>query len=471
MTQGPDLPLKLRVALWVVASLLCGCAGTPKGDPISAMTSRQRGAAAQIRAAELAAQTHPDDPRRLAALWTLVTDRGYLAQVRNVAIDQLAAYDESAFRARVARQITLIENPQTLEHLFEIAVQRRWTDFTPVLVHRWARPTWGVADDDRLEKRFLQQLNPDRDVQRVVFDVFTGPDDAVTNNQRVGAWELLNRLTDSETIIAYLDAAPQNSALVVDLRAASRELHALPRNREGILWLQYLRSPERREWWDRAAARVARLNDAQKRGLQLRHLPVLLALDDATLASDSHALLSQLHALLRDQQQHLKGPTYDGPMQDWPQTLKQAQAQLVWADLLTMRLLFDAVRDPSVAAALFREAAKDVQDTSTEYGGVLEIKDARPVAHFYRPLTRVNDFRYVPRPEMIEHMYTAVAHFHFHAQHVDNSMHAGPGLGDVRLADRLNPNGLVFTSIDKDRLNVDYYQPGGTVVDLGTLRR
>ena len=39
------------------------------------------------------------------------------------------------------------------------------------------------------------------------------------------------------------------------------------------------------------------------------------------------------------------------------------------------------------------------------------------------------------------------------------------------LADRLRPTAVVFTFIDRDTLGVDYYQPQGVVVDLGTIRR
>ncbi len=42
-------------------------------------------------------------------------------------------------------------------------------------------------------------------------------------------------------------------------------------------------------------------------------------------------------------------------------------------------------------------------------------------------------------------------------------------MGDQKFADKYQLNNLVLTSIDANRLNVDYYQPGGIVIDLGTL--
>ena len=72
---------------------------------------------------------------------------------------------------------------------------------------------------------------------------------------------------------------------------------------------------------------------------------------------------------------------------------------------------------------------------------------------------------------MILHLYTAIAHYHFHAQQHKNAAYAGPGDGDLALADRLHFNFLVFTYIDANRLNADLYLPGATIIDLGTIRR
>ena len=72
---------------------------------------------------------------------------------------------------------------------------------------------------------------------------------------------------------------------------------------------------------------------------------------------------------------------------------------------------------------------------------------------------------------MIVHLFTGVAHYHFHAQDHRNTANAGPGGGDLDNADSWNLNFLVFTFVDRHHLNVDYYQSGRAVVDLGTLQR
>ena len=259
--------------------------------------------------------------------------------------------------------------------------------------------------------------------------------------------------------------------LVADLKAAATDLHAVPVNREGGLWLSHLRDPAQRGFWDAARSRVARLSDRQRAGLALRHLPILLCLDDATLGKDRAVLLADLKRRLAEQKHHVISPTYDGQSSDYPQRLSVVQDQLCWADLAAMALLFHAVREPQVVTELFRQADHDHQDTSTEHGGVLAKGDSGFRAQGYSPMMRRHDLKFYPPPEMIKHLYTAPAHYHFHAQHEKNSHYAGPGLGDRNFSDRLNFQCLVLTFIDRDRLNVDYYQPGGAVVDMGVIHR
>ena len=206
--------------------------------------------------------------------------------------------------------------------------------------------------------------------------------------------------------------------------------------------------------------------------MQLRHLAILPLLDAKTLAMDRAALLADLQQTLRDEELHLNEGNFDTLMRDYPQRLYNWQDKLSWADLATMRVLYRLVRESSVRQSLFDQGDRDVTNTASEYGGVLDIIDGKPVAKEHEPFYRVSHNRqYAPREEMIRHCYTGLAHYHFHAQSHNNRAHAGPGLGDVETADNLDFNFLVFTFIDKDRLNVDYHQPGGAVVDLGTLRR
>ena len=77
-------------------------------------------------------------------------------------------------------------------------------------------------------------------------------------------------------IVALLNAAPSTTPLVIDLKACAADLHTVPENREGVLWLSYIRDPKRKDFWNAAKARVALLTPEQRDGLELRHLPLLI---------------------------------------------------------------------------------------------------------------------------------------------------------------------------------------------------
>ena len=456
----------------LLLALLSGCAGQEVyEDPIAVMLSQESTYPARRAAMRQAAAEMRDDPRYREALHRLLWDRGYPHEQRKFAIDQLIALDEPTFARQARDRMALIVNPETLDYLLEQALARGWPDMTPGIIRRYAIELHGIADRDRQEYAWLQRFAPDTPVEQVVFDVFCASDNDITAPQRVAAWELLNRLVDSERVIDLLAEAPDDTPIIADLKAAGAELHTVPINREGVLWLAYLRDPARADYWRACRAQVARLSDEQRRGLELRHMPVLLLMSDDELATPKRQLHREVEAMVAAGQHHYTGPTYDGPMRDYPQRWIDWESQLPWADLATIRLLHRAMADRGMTADLFEQADADKEDISTEYGGVIDHSQGRFVAKIYKPLLRDHDRKFVPRPEMIEHMYTALAHYHFHAQDHNNSNYAGPGLGDLRLADRLNMTGVVLTFIDRDRMNVDFYRNGKIVIDLGTIHR
>jgi len=72
---------------------------------------------------------------------------------------------------------------------------------------------------------------------------------------------------------------------------------------------------------------------------------------------------------------------------------------------------------------------------------------------------------------MFDAGYTALFHFHYHAQKYRNGSHAGPGAGDMNYANTTRTNCLVLTFVDHDTLNVDFYRHDGMLVDLGVIVR
>ncbi len=475
-------------------ALLAGCASQPRvyEDPMAAMSERgawpdrQLEAARQARPRADAARLVLDDPhadpaaraaaqqtwdRYVTALNTLVWDRGYSAALRELAVNELVRIDEAGFRDRLRRRIVLIQNWDTLAHIFKVAAERGWDDFNLTLVRQYARPVRGMSEAQRPEREIIEKLNPGKTIEQVVFSVFAGQAGEITPTEQAAAWQLLCRLCDEQRQIELLEQVEPSSAMLIDLKAGAHELGVVPQTKEEMAWLMYLRAPERSSYWRDCQRAVGRLSPAQKQGLSLRHLHVLLHLDDAVFALERAPLIQRVEARLAADQHYLRGPEYDGPMREYPQRFHEAVGQLCWADLATIDLLLGVIRAPAVQQAWSAQARKDQADESTEYGGMLALTAQGPVVRPFEPQWRSHDLKYISSDELIEAMYTNLAHYHFHAQHTRNSDYAGPGMGDMKFAAAYRFNCLVVTSISETTLNVDYHQANGAVVDLGTVAR
>ncbi len=473
--------MKSHSRLMRPASLLClivavvsmaACSARVSTDPIADMTNREMSLNWRLDAAEQAKREMPNDTRRWVALDRIAWGEGQPNELRIHAIDELIGQDERDFCEKLDRRIVLIPYGPPLDHIYRVGKDRGWPELTPMLVKRWAVPQYGIPEEERTERRWISELNPGRAVEDVVFDLFIASPDKITDVQRVGAWSLLSRIATKEKLIAALDVAPQTTALVTDLKAAASDLHTLPRHREGVKWLFYLRDAARANLWQSAKANVARLSPQQRVGIEMRHLAILPHLDSTIWNVDRDALYGMVRSENDAQRHHITTPGDRTMSGDHPQRLFEWREQLTWGDLATLGTLWRVVQDPSVKAALFEQADRDLRDTSAEHGGVIDVVDGRPVAKAYPPISRLShDRQFTPSDAMITHCYTGLAHYHFHAQEKNNRDYAGPGKGDLDTADRLDFNFLVFTFIDENQLNVDFYRHGRVVVDLGTIRR
>ena len=463
--------LGVRGALLPFLSLLlAACASKQYDDPIAVMLDRQAGFSDRRSAAAQAEAAMPSDPRRLAALEKLLWDPKYLPWQRQYAIDQLLIHDPQ-FKAKLDRRIVLIRNWPTRQYVFDLAVEKGWKDFTPAIVRAYAQPAHGMNDAARPERTAIEAMHPGRPVEEVIFDIFANPDSGYGYTQQVAAWSLLCRLRDTSALREHLVALSGSDGLAADLKLISEALHVLPRNKEGVLWMMHLRAPGQRKFWDVAARRVGALDAEQRDGLAMRHLGPLVHAD-AGVRSQTRAELARAVARRLQGREHVyKGPTFDAPLTDHPQRYADWVKHLAWADLATINLVLDLFANDKIVRALFQQRDRDQIDITSEHGGVLRFTDTGPEARAYAPLIRVNDWKYVPSPEMMEDLYTAVAHYHFHAQRERNERHAGPGRGDMRMADAVRTSCVVLTSVANNRINVDYYQPEGVVVDLGTIVR
>ena len=469
----------LRLLVVLVAALaLIQCGPQARlADPIAGMENRDLSLTQRMAAAEQAREEQYNDPKRIAALEKLVMEFGHASELRIKAIDQLIEYDPEAARYFLARDLDRIHAQIVLQHAIDIAVANQWTDWTTPLVRRYARLDPTTSDLERPERAALLALNPGASIEQILMAVFSDPDYKVSIRLRADAWHLLYRLTgDDDQRRQMLMAVEARDPLIADLQAGLIELNVMADTLQTIAWLQMLRTEPYAAFWSQARTVVANMDAEQRRGMQMRHLPVLVYLgerSDPMLRQSRSDLLRDLYSALRKQSHHLRGSTVDGPMDEHPQLLAAWAGQLVWADLATMHVLCRAMRDKTTTNIWFEQALADNQDKSTEYGGLLATDNAGiPRPKLYKPMMRRHDKVYYAPKELILDAYTALAHYHFHAWSLKNSHHAGPGVGDLKRVARLQQfNGVVLTSIDANRLNVDFYCKPDIVVDLGTIYR
>jgi hypothetical protein len=311
-------------------------------------------------------------------------------------------------------------------------------------------------------------------MEQVIIDIFKSGGDTDIR-QRVAAWALLHRLLDDKgRLVEVLSQVQTDDPLLSDLKAAAMELGVVPDSMETVTWLRIIRADS--AYWAAARTAVEKLGPEQRHGLELRHLPVLVYAGDTmpqSLQTSREELISQITHAIGRQEHFLKGPTYDGPMDEHPQQFRQWREALSWGDLLVTDVMLQLIASDRLARAWFAHADKDRVDTTTEYGGLVR-RDSKgePYVHAYSPMIRRHDLKYIPPKEVVTDGYQALAHYHFHAQEHHNSRFAGPGIGDLeRIARTQQFNGLVLTFVDENRLNVDLYFRPEVVIDLGTLRR
>jgi hypothetical protein len=288
---------------------------------------------------------------------------------------------------------------------------------------------------------------------------------------------LLHRLGQRQRLIDLLASsdAPNDDAMLVDLRAGASELGLVPRNREEILWLRKLREPQRAEFWSRAVQAVQQLSEQRRAELELRDLPIIVSAslyDPELLRMSRDDLYPRIEAYLRHQRHHLQASNYDGFASKSRQRLEEHRSELTWGDLAAMFIAIRSIQVPEIVEHLFDYAERDRMDETTEYGGViaLDAKDRFEVREFM-PVMRRHDREFLASQAMLDAAYTSIFHFHLHAQNYRNQEYAGPGFGDVNYADNTRANCLVFTFLNNETMNVDYYRYGRVVIDLGEIKR
>lgn len=366
------------------------------------------------------------------------------------------------------------------------AAERGWTDCGPAIVRSYARFNISVDDQDRIERKALLKLYPSKTIDQIVYSVFLDPKTdpgpqtiRFDERTRTDAWNLLARLDPTGELRARLILDPPTDSVAAStrpmlaaLRDALRDFHVVPITGDELQWLADTHAHDP-AWWAQAASAVRQLPGSTH--LEFRHVePIRWASinQPAWLRASQDELLSNLEShqeqgtiIERRADRTKDGRRRGERVDDWLDTLS-------WADALTLTVVERAVHDPAIIEQLRQQIVLDRKDTTTEYGGVLEAVGTDgfdAILYPPRPSQRLNDTTFVASQDMIDQSDTALAHYHFHAQHRSNDQYAGPSLGDLKYAARSGRTCVVFTTVGKDRMDIDVYSPDGSVVDLGAV--
>ncbi len=492
-------------ALAAAGCLATGCAGsgtakTPpgEGDPLTVAKDPEAHTSARIRAVErIWEEAEAGRLERAAAreqlksiIWTRQPG---VIRTRAIEVLLLDERDEGVADTRnmLGLRLPTETDWSVIGLICDTAATRGWTDLTPAIVRSYARPVQVPADEERLERRALERLHPGVSVEETVYRVFAArPAPGLSElaleraeRARRDAWELLGRLDPDGSARRELLAAEGDGSeadpMLATLRRSARELRAVPVTGSELEWVLRLREPDAAAWWAEAAAAVGGLSEAQARGLCVRHVEAVrwaARHRPEWTEAGRDELLSELRSRLEGRRIYEREAEVGTATPARRERLRENEASLAWGDVLSILVIDEALRGDGVVSAFFEQAETDRRDTSTEHGGVLVAAGLgdpgfHAVAYPPRPAQRVNDTTFIAPEDMFRQAPTALAHYHFHVQSARNRAYAGPGPGDADYANKHGRSCVVLTSLDENRLNVDYYQRGGAVVDLGVIER
>lgn len=502
------VPRALRagyVAVLVAMTLVSGCGSSgPRAadDPLTIALNPVQSGESRAKAVKQAYEKAVSESDRIAArsaLWPLVWSPQAAPEVKVAIVEELLAEKNPVAAGVIREDLRLMlphqTSPEVVTLVCTAAGERGWTDFIPAIVRSYARVVPGYTDATRPERAAIIKLGGGRDLEATIFDVFAHPpaDTPETKRMkleeqyRLSSWDLLSRLDPAgERRIAMLEGVEGVGGAGVpyagDALAAWRELRALPQTGEELRWVARLHDPRNAAnatWWAEARSAIGALDTAKTSGLEVRHAEVIRIASIARtnwIAASREQLLAEVRSRLKDREVTEPSRGRDDGKNRIKEVLSASETKLRWADLLTILLVDDAIHEARLARDIFTYVGYDRRDTTTEYGGVLDATASGGklsfVATLYqpRPGQRAGDDRFIASDDMINSSDRSLAHFHFHVADRYNSRYAGPSDADLDYSNRFGRTCLVFTSRDSESLDVDYYQPGVVIVDLGDIK-
>lgn len=401
---------------------------------------------------------------------------GFSNIAREQALLRLWAFDKEKTIRTLRQQLPRMSNWSWKTELCEWIAAEQIFELHEALISTWAVPAPLVkTKEERPEYIALRAMYAEDKITDLIFDSMVAANKTWKQGYRTRCWELLHRINQRKRLHALLEQTQfdDDDAFFIDLQRAMHDLGIVPHRREEILWIRELAKPEYQPFWDEAINALSKLDDARRFAIEMRNVPVVVSLQrhggtDA-FSRTREEILHQVGTALQDKQHHFETEG-GGIFNASSELFRTHKNTLTWGDAITLEILLTALRVPEVRSHLFHYANRDRVDKTTEYGGVIALdKKGRFEILEFEPKIRHHDRKFNASQNMFDAAYTALFHFHFHAQKFRNGEHAGPGLGDKAYANNTRANCLVFTFVNDHTLNVDYYRHGKVVVDVGTI--
>ncbi|MFZ9880743.1 MAG: hypothetical protein ACO3QC_05015 [Phycisphaerales bacterium] len=467
----------LRRTAVVVFLCLSACRGGPESvaDPASVLSRTGQSTERYLDALEAARQRGVDDATK-SALRRMVSADGYVVPAREEAFLLLLETDRAALVEALTNALPRMGALEWRKRVCELIAEHRIEELIPALIRAWANPVPGYSDEEtRPELLAIERLVGKDRVSDTLLATMRAANPATQANLRARCWELMMRNGGAARLRSLLadPAQVEGDAMLVDLARVARQLGVLPVTREEILWARELCEPTRTAFMDEASAALARMPAERRDSLEIRAVPLAVACarfrPELLDASDAQ-MDTEIRRAIEGRRK--ASPDFTGYGSGFGETFYDQREKLNWADRAGMLMAIVVLRDSELVAHLYETADRDLEDRTTEYGGVIALDaGGKPEFLEFAPRAKAGDQRYESPQALFDALYTGLFHVHFHAQKYENEQYAGPHLGDFAFADSTRCNGLVLTFLSPDELGVDFYRHDRMVVDLGAQRR
>ena len=203
--------------------------------------------------------SQPDQtPSDLDALQGLVYRPGYDSALRLEGMNYLLHVDRQLLLTTLRRRLPRITDHDWLRDVCRFVAQHDLVELDEALVSSWGRPwSGGMSETDRPEYLALRAMQGPDGTTQAVWKAFEASTKPSQQGLRARCWELLHRLGYRERLIdLVLEPPATHHPMLVDLHAAAVSFGTIPWNREELLWVSRLSSPERADFWRAATSAV-----------------------------------------------------------------------------------------------------------------------------------------------------------------------------------------------------------------------